>query len=245
MSEWKPTQVVRCINDHFNPALAHYPQMVDVFTWGDYQYFLNDKDSEFSKLWRRAGDEVETRLILASGSIALKASNNKYVSADERDNYFLRAEWKDAPPDLWETFNIVDAGNGQVALKAFNGKYVSVDSTEGRIPQLRSDWVDTIENYEKFQIVFCGDSRIALKAHNGLFVGANLDNRGNLTAWVDKVQGWEMFRWEPINVANVLNLHRQLLSKHDEVIGKLDEISRLLDRKTLEELFQNAISKVK
>jgi len=253
MSEWKPTQVIKCFRDHPLPILeplgGHNPQMVEVFTWGDFQYFLTNEGSDLNirtnALWRRAGDEVERKLILASGSIALKASNNKYVSADKEDSYFLRAEWKDAPPDLWEIFNVEDAGDGKIAFKAFNGKYVSVDSSEGGIPQLRADWVDRIGNFEKFQIVYHGNDNIAIKAFDGRYVGADHCQRGNLKSWIHeaKDEASAIFRWEPINVANVLSLHRQLLSKHDDMLRKLDEIKSLLDGKKLDEMFQNALSK--
>lgn len=199
---------------------------------------------------------VEMTLMLISGQIALKAANKKYVSANKNNSCFLEAVFATKPdpaPGGWETFVVEDAGDGKIALKACNGKYVGVALNPGQDNQLKA-WADKIDAWEKFSICLISPGKIALQAHNGKYVGAKIDKKGELVAWNDKIQGWAEFEWCPMNpnlnpslldfYRNTLKMQNEIYKRQDNLTAKLDEIISLLKSNKLEELFQNALSKL-
>ncbi len=204
------------------------------------------RKADSDPIWLRAGDQLERQLLLVSRNIALKAFNGHYVSTNKHHYAFLEAGWADFPQG-WENFTVEDAGDGKISFKACNGKYVGADLNPARDNQLKA-CADRIGEWEKFHISYQGTGIIALQASNGKFVGARREN-GLLTAWADEVQELERFNWCPVNP---LDIHKcmstikdEIFRRQDELSRKLDEIKSLLESKKLEELFQNAISKIK
>jgi len=106
----------------------------------------------------------------ACHAIALKASNNKYVSANLGD-YPDKLAVTATEIDTKEAFAFIDLGEDRAALRAYNGKYVSAalgDSVELKCV------ADEILSKEVFEIINLGGNKIALKAWNDNYVSADL-----------------------------------------------------------------------
>ena len=190
-------------------------------------------------IWRRLGDDLERRMIIASRRIALRAANGKFVSVDLRENgnAHLRAEWADQIGD-WETFTVDECGDGCIALKAANGKYVRANTIPGS-PNPLVARAERIEGWERFRISYQGSAGIALKAHNESFVGADINQRGSLVAWrPGDAQEWEQFRWQAVPFEFSTEEHVAMLIRNKEMKRLFDdsvsEKLRLLDEKLAE-----------
>lgn len=120
--------------------------------------------------------------------IALKASNGKYVCADQGLGGQVVANRSSA--GAWETFEIVDTGGGTVAFKTSYGKYITADlGLGGKLYGNRNN----IGAWEKFKMVNIGGSKIALKAANGKYVCADQGAGNILIANRTSIGDWEKF----------------------------------------------------
>ncbi|OCT14258.1 hypothetical protein A8709_25860 [Paenibacillus pectinilyticus] len=95
-----------------------------------------------------------------SVTVALQASNNKYLSPDSSDSSKVKAST--TSPWFSELFDLIDQGDGNVALKSrSNGKYVSVGSSANS--SLKAD-SSTVGNTEKFTQIVNTNGTISLKS---------------------------------------------------------------------------------
>lgn len=101
------------------------------------QLFANKKDA---KAW-------ESFIIMPQedGKIAIKASNNKFVTINKEGKLYAKALY---PVDA-ELFELVQTNDGRVAIKAFNGKFISVDINKNY--QLNANSA-SIQNNESFKL---------------------------------------------------------------------------------------------
>ncbi len=120
--------------------------------------------------------------------VAIKASNQKYLSSEGNDNPMTFTRDSIAAR---ETFNIVDAGNGLVALLGSNNQYVSFHDG-----QLFCD-ANSIDDTEKFDFIQFGNQKIALRGVNKKYISAE---DGNIPATCNRstIDGWELFQWEEL-----------------------------------------------
>lgn len=128
-------------------------------------------------------------------SIWLRASViQNYIAAwGSSSNKDLRAQT--LVVEVWEVFDVVDAGNGKVALRAYNGKYVSAWLKAEHTPL----WsvIDTIGVWESFYWVTVADGVVAfMAAANNLYVSARQDQQYYpLCAMSTEIKSWEKFEW--------------------------------------------------
>lgn len=102
------------------------------------QLFANRKDA---KDW-----EVFTIVTLENGKIAIKASNNKYITVDKEGKLYARA----LVPQEAEMFEMVSVSDSWVAFKAFNGNYITADKDKKfQLTATRSN----IQEWESFNII--------------------------------------------------------------------------------------------
>jgi len=85
--------------------------------------------------------ETFEKIDLGNNKIALKATNGKFVCADQSKFSFLYAD-RDKNGE-WETFEITVSENTKTYLKASNGQYISTDqSQKGSLVANRADSQD-------------------------------------------------------------------------------------------------------
>ncbi|HEX2935779.1 MAG TPA: hypothetical protein VHO72_10535 [Bacteroidales bacterium] len=101
------------------------------------QLFANKKEA---KAW-----ESFTIVPQEEGKIAIKASNNKFVTLDREGKLYAKALY---PVDA-EIFELVQTSDGRVAIKAFNGKFISIDVNKNY--QLNANST-SISNNESFKL---------------------------------------------------------------------------------------------
>ena len=109
--------------------------------------------------------ETFTMVDMGNNKVALKATNNKYVKADDGGNLELKAIGD--LPNSCETFFQTDLDNEKISLQAYNGNYVSAQN--GRLS------ASSIERQtsETFTCHDLGNNKVALIAHNGKYVSVN------------------------------------------------------------------------
>ena len=125
-----------------------------------------------------------------SRSIALRASNGKYVCADGGGGHRLIADrdWIGA----WETFKLIDLGDGNVALQANNGQYVCAEGGGGSSVVADRSHFDA---WETFKLNDRGNGNVALQAANGQYVCAEENRGGAVVANRNPPIGaWETFK---------------------------------------------------
>ncbi|MGG1514945.1 DUF5057 domain-containing protein [Paenibacillus oryzisoli] len=117
-----------------------------------------------ASLFSLAGTPLTPRALAASGdsvTVALKASNGKYVSAGQDGDSNLRAN----ADELWfgELFDLIEQGDGTYALKSrANGKYVSVGNNQNS--SLLASESAVSSNKQKFNKVENNDGTISLES---------------------------------------------------------------------------------
>jgi len=101
------------------------------------QLFANKKEA---KAW-------ESFIIVPQedGKVAIKASNNKFVTLDREGKLYAKALY---PVDA-EIFELVQTDDGHVAIKAFNRKFISIDVNKNY--QLNANST-SIQNNESFKL---------------------------------------------------------------------------------------------
>lgn len=123
--------------------------------------------------------------ITPNTTIALLASNNKYVS--DRSNNTIMAtagEFRN-----WEKFHIVDAGGGKIALKTHFNTYLS-DRQNGKL-----ETKEKLGNWEKFTVVDLGNGMVAFKSTSSGKYISNRQNEGNqIKVSSNKIGNWEKFK---------------------------------------------------
>ena len=124
-----------------------------------------------------------------SGTIALKAVNGCYVSAEGGGGQYLIANRNAV--GAWETFKLIDLGNGQVALQASNGQYVSAQGGGGQGILVNGPAINT---WEYFKLIDLGNGNITLQASNGQYVSAEAAGAQPLVANRDAASTWETFQ---------------------------------------------------
>ncbi len=128
--------------------------------------------------------------------IWLQATNSSnYVSArNDQNGAPLKASENQV--QLWEVFDVVDAGDGLVALRSHsNNNYVSTRVDEANSPLKAS--VNQLQAWEKFRWLPRSNGTVALQSvQNNNYVSARADQNGDpLFASVNQIQGWEEFQW--------------------------------------------------
>lgn len=101
------------------------------------QLFANKKEA---KAW-----ESFTIVPQEEGKIAIRASNNKFVTLDREGKLYAKALY---PVDA-ELFELVQTNDGRVAIKAFNGRFISIDVNKNY--QLNANST-SISNNESFKL---------------------------------------------------------------------------------------------
>ncbi len=133
-----------------------------------------------ARMYQQFGGEPSTK------SIALKAHNGKYVSADLNDGGKLIANRERL--DEWESFELIEVGD-KIGMKAANGKYVSADLSDGgKLVANR----ERLDKWESFELIEVGD-KIGMKATNGKYVSADLNDGVKLVANRERLDEWESF----------------------------------------------------
>ena len=124
-----------------------------------------------------------------SRSIALRASNGKYVCADGGGGHRLIADrdWIGA----WETFKLIDLGDGNVALQANNGQYVCAEGGGGSSVVADRSHFDA---WETFKLIDLGNGDVALQTNNNKYVCAEVGSSKQVVANRDTRGAWETFK---------------------------------------------------
>ncbi len=159
-----------------------------------YAFPYDDKCEQSSTLVDTSPTEIVLTLTAFSGGepstkrIALKASNQQYVSADFNRGGTLVAN-RDVLDD-WETFELVEGNVNKIGLRAANGQYVSADLNDGgKLVANR----DVLDDWETFELVEGNGNKIGLRAANGQYVSADFNQSGTLIANRDRLDDWETF----------------------------------------------------
>jgi len=129
-------------------------------------------------------------------TIWLRTTNNDdYVSTRiDQTNAPLNATATSA--QLWEEFDVLDAGGGLIALRAHaNNNYVSARIDQTNSPLQVS--ATTVQLWEQFTWLPQSNGTISLQsAANSDYVSARTDQTNTpLDASVTQIQGWEQFTW--------------------------------------------------
>lgn len=129
-------------------------------------------------------------------TIWLKASTGLYVSAWLNDTNTPLEARSATTVQVWEEFDVVDAGNGLIALRAHaNGLYVSAWTADANAPL--DARATSIQDWEEFTWLSQGSGTVALQANaNGLYVSAwQASTNTPLNARAATIQAWEIFQW--------------------------------------------------
>ena len=125
------------------------------------------------------------------GAVALRALvNGRLVCAENAGAASLIANR--GAIGLWETFDLIDAGDGYVAFRSHaNGRIVAAENA-GQDPLIANR--DAIGSWEQFQIINNPDGSISLRANaNGRIVAAENAGQDALIANRDAIGAWEEF----------------------------------------------------
>ena len=137
----------------------------------------------------------------------LRASNGKFVSADEGGNGRLVANRRAA--GSWETFDLVDLNGGglmdgdKVALQTANGLYLQADQGGGGILSATGISPGAWDTFTIVALRHAGDpvtsgDTIALRSDRGFFVSADVAGTETLTAGRTSVGAWETFEFSEL-----------------------------------------------
>lgn len=129
-------------------------------------------------------DENEAQEI----AITLKASNGKYVCADDGRGGVLVADRDSA--SAWEKFTLVRLDSNKVGICSFKNLFVCAD--DGFKDQLVANR-EVCSGWETFTLVDLGNNKIALKSYKNLYVSARYDTLGLLFANQPEQKEWETF----------------------------------------------------
>jgi len=104
-------------------------------------------------------------------TIWLKASNNKYVCADDNPNNIILANRDEAHE--WETFILSSFENGDCTIQSYKNLYWSAElGSKNEITAGRNEFGP----WEKFILIRLNNNHLALKAANGKYLGLNVQS---------------------------------------------------------------------
>ncbi|RTE01417.1 DUF5057 domain-containing protein [Paenibacillus whitsoniae] len=116
-----------------------------------------------ASLFSLAGTPLTPRALAASGdsvTVALKASNGKYVSAGQDGGSSLKANADD--PWFGELFDLIEQSDGKYALKSrASGNYVSVDSSKNNPLKANSS---SVADNQKFTMSSNADGTVSFQS---------------------------------------------------------------------------------
>lgn len=116
----------------------------------------------------KALDTFGGKKAISKKTVFLKASNNKYVCADESLGDLVYAN-KDIP-SLWETFTLVTFNNNECALISFKDKFLTTDIQQG--DKIIADRA-VLGGWEVFTFEERADKAIVLKGVNGKYLSVD------------------------------------------------------------------------
>jgi Fascin domain-containing protein len=179
-------------------SLLHYSDMTfktykliwGRLTWPNgYDESLNHPDIENASHGIPERDFTKTFPFLKNGNIrnvSIRASNGKFVSADQNINGILVADRIQIRE--WETFRLTMEDFGKCKLKSSFNKYISVENNSELIANKNE-----ANAWEQFTIEKLPDNKFAIKAYNGKYLKPDSLNNNILLAASDKINEDEEF----------------------------------------------------
>jgi len=119
--------------------------------------------------------------------VAFKASNGKYVTADN-DGHRLQSTSDTVGSTA--NFHMIHQEDKAIALMASNGKYIC-NENNGLAPLQANR--DAIGSWETFEVIQPSETQVALKASNGKYICNENNGLAPLQANRDAIGSWETF----------------------------------------------------
>ncbi len=108
-----------------------------------------------------------------AGPVAIRASNGKYICADQAEGIARWGELKANRDSIgdWESFELVKQDSLYYALRTKDGKYASAER-EGTF-QVVADR-DSVGDWERFEILKLANGRVAFRTTEGRYLASEL-----------------------------------------------------------------------
>ncbi|MDD4652164.1 MAG: hypothetical protein PHQ34_08025 [Methanothrix sp.] len=170
-------------------GMGTYYADLSALTPGTTYYYRSYATNSAGTGWASSTASFAAANSAASNSIAIKASNGKYLCAEGGGGGSVVANRNAI--GAWETFKLIDQGNGYYALQAANGQYVCAEGGGGGSVVANRNAIGV---WETFRLIDQGNGYYALQAANGQYVCAEGGGGGAVVANRNAIGAWERFR---------------------------------------------------